>query len=366
MMKVLHLETGRHLYGGARQVLYLLQGLWEYPNCRNELVCPKGSEIMTGCRDVADRVHPLAMHGELDPVFFFRLTALLRSTRPDLVHVHSRRGADIWGGLAARICGIPAVVSRRVDNPESRLTIKSKYGLYRRIIAISRGIEQVLVSEGVDRSKMVCVPDAVNASLYQHKADRGWFRNEFGIPADAQVIGTVAQLIERKGHWYLLKAIPEILDNCPKTRFLLFGRGPLHATLLKRVREMGLDRVVHFCGFRSDLPKILPCLQLVVHPALMEGLGVSLLQAAAAGIPLVATRTGGIPEAVRDGRNGILVEPRDPAALAAAVLRLLKDPVLGRDLGRAGRSLVREQFSVDSMVAGNYRVYADLLQSPGV
>ncbi|MCF8106293.1 MAG: glycosyltransferase family 4 protein [Desulfohalobiaceae bacterium] len=363
MIKIVHLESGRHLYGGARQVQYLLQGLKACPGCRNELICPKGSQIMAGCRDAADRVHPLAMHGDLDPVLPLRLLRLLRRIRPDVVHVHSRRGADVWGGLAAKVLKIPAVVSRRVDDPESGLAVRSKYRLYRRVIAISKGIGRVLVSEGLDPGRLVCVPSAIDAREYRQQGDPEWFRSEFGIREGEQALGVIAQLIERKGHRHLLEALPEILARCPETRVLFFGQGPLQGPLQKKTREMGLEQVVRFCGFRPDLPEILPCLQLVVHPALREGLGVSLLQAAAAGVPIVASKTGGIPEVVRDGHNGLLVEPGDPAGLAGAAAALLKDPDLRREYGLKGREVVGRDFSIESMVSGNYAVYKDILAS---
>jgi glycosyltransferase involved in cell wall biosynthesis len=114
-------------------------------------------------------------------------------------------------------------------------------------------------------------------------------------------------------------------------------------------------------GYRDDLPRLLACMDLVVHPATMEGLGVSLLQASAAGVPVVASRVGGIPEAVRDGVSGLLVPPADVAALADAVLALLADPDACRRMGAAGRDLVAREFSVARMVEGNLAVYRELL-----
>jgi glycosyltransferase involved in cell wall biosynthesis len=138
--------------------------------------------------------------------------------------------------------------------------------------------------------------------------------------------------------------------------------GPLQ----ERIDRDGLAEHVRLVGYRDDLPKLLPCLDLLVHPATMEGLGVSLLQASAAGVAIVASDVGGIPEAVRDGVNGRLVPPADVPALAAAVLALLRDPVARARLGAAGRELVAREFSVAGMVAGNLAVYRELLAgAPG-
>jgi glycosyltransferase involved in cell wall biosynthesis len=171
----------------------------------------------------------------------------------------------------------------------------------------------------------------------------------------------VAQLIERKGHRDLLAALPDILEAFPDARVLLFGRGPLQEELERECRERGLADTVRFAGFREDLERILPCLDLVVHPAHMEGLGVALLQAAAAGRPMVAAPVGGIPEIVRPGETGMTAPPGDSGALAAAILALLRDPARARSLGEAAREHVRRHFSLESMVAGNLGVYRRIL-----
>jgi glycosyltransferase involved in cell wall biosynthesis len=142
---------------------------------------------------------------------------------------------------------------------------------------------------------------------------------------------------------------------------LFLGQGPLHGELASSIAAPPYRDRVRLAGFRADLPRLLPCLYGVVHPAEMEGLGVSLLQAAAAGVPIVASRAGGIPEAVRDGINGLLVPPGEPAALTQSIDRLLADPVYAADLGRRGRALVHEEFSLERMIEGNRRVYAAAL-----
>ena len=172
------------------------------------------------------------------------------------------------------------------------------------------------------------------------------------MPADALLVGVVAQLIERKGHRFLLAALPPLVAAYPELRVLFFGQGPLESALGQEIAAAGLAGVVSLAGFRHDLETILPCLDLLVHPALMEGLGVSLLQASSAGVPIVASRAGGIPEAVRDGENGLLVPPGDVAALGAAVDALLADPELRRALGAGGQALMAREFSIDAMVEG--------------
>jgi glycosyltransferase involved in cell wall biosynthesis len=358
-MKILHVESGRHVYGGAQQVLYLLDGL-AARGLDSLLACPAGSPIASQAGRWA-QVVPMAMGGELDAGLALRLRRLILRWHPDIVHLHSRRGADWWGGLAARSAHAPAVLSRRVDNREARWLAQIKYRFYDHVIAISEGIRQVLLAEGLPPGRVACVRSAVDAAPYLAPVDRGAMRSEFALPEDALVLGMVAQLIARKGHRHLLAALPALRARFPQLRVLMFGKGPEAAALRAQIAAGGLDDIVQLAGFRDDLARWLGGLDLLVHPADMEGLGVAVLQAAAAAVPVVATRAGGLSEAVLDGVTGVLVDAGDVDGLAAALARLLADPVLRRRMGEAGRRRVQSEFSVDAMVEGNLAVYRRVL-----
>jgi len=355
---ILHIETGRHLYGGALQVFYLMKGLAE-AGCRNTIVCPCGSDIAKA--DVpATQVCAVPVKGELDALFMLRLLRIISTVRPNLVHVHSRRGADIWGAVAAWCTNTPVIITRRVDNPESPAIARLKYRSYSRVVAISEGIRRVLLSEGVPAEKIECIPSAVDAVRFIAPCDRQWFLREFDLKPTHRTIGMIAQFIHRKGHRFLVAAAPKIMARCPEARFLLFGKGPLEEEIRQQCSRTGVaDRVI-FAGFRDDLARILPCLDMVVHPATLEGLGVSLLQAAAAGIPIIASRVGGIPEVVKDGYSGILIDPEDTVEFVNSVTRLLSEPELARLFGERGRRVVIEGFSIDAMVRGYLHIYQDL------
>jgi len=354
-MKVLHVEMGRHLYGGARQVAYLLDGLNRFPG-EHVLACGEGAEIVGAIRNPSVGIRPLPFRGDADLGFIGRLRRLIRSEKPDLLHVHSRRG-DLLAALAGRLENLPMIHSRRVDNPPRWADTRIKFPLFETIVTISEGIRDVLVEAGVPAERVVCVPSAVDTGRYRPGGDEAWFRSEFGLAEGETAIGMIAQLIPRKGHEVLFDALPAVLERHPQTRVLLFGQGPMEAELRTSVRARGLGDAVIFAGYRSDMARVIPGLDLVVHPAWMEGLGVSLLEAAACGVPIVATRAGGIPEIVKDAVNGRVIEPGDSAALASAIVDLLDDPARRRELGQAGRRLVLARFSVEAMVEGNYRVY---------
>ena len=358
-MKVLHVEGGRHYYGGARQVVYLLEGLAQR-GVENLLVCPPGAAIAEHAAPFAE-VLPTRLRGDLDVGFVARLHARIRTARPDLVHLHSRRGSDVWGGIAARLAGVPSVLSRRVDNRERAWAVALKYRLFDRVIAISDGIRDVLLAEGVSPQRRRCVRSALDARPWLQPVDRAAFRREFGLDDDAIVIGVVAQLIRRKGHRHLFDALKALHPERPRLRVLLFGQGPLRGDLEARAARDGLASIVRFVGFRDDLPRWMAGLDVLAHPADREGLGIALLQAQAAGVPVVASRAGGMPEAVEDGVTGLLVAPGDVPALADALRRLADDPALRESMGAAARARVLERFSVDAMVEGNLAVYREAL-----
>jgi glycosyltransferase involved in cell wall biosynthesis len=359
-VRILHLEAGSHLYGGALQVLLLVRGLQER-GIETLLVVPRGSGVEREARRRGLPCEALPLVGEADLRFFFGFRSLAKRWGPDLVHLHSRRGADTLGALAARTVGAKVVLTRRVDNPEAPWAVGLKYSLFRRVITISDAIRGVLARQGVDPRKLRVILSALDPEPFQEPCDRTPFLREFGLGEDARVVGMAAQFIPRKGHEILLQAVPRVLKDHPEARFLLFGRGPLQEDVERKVRAVGLQEVVRIPGFREDFPRILPCLDLLVHPATLEGLGIVLLQAGAAGVPVVSTATGGIPEVVVHGKTGLLVPPGDPMKLASAMISLLRDPELGRAMGKAARERIRAEFSVDRMVEGNLAVYREVL-----
>ncbi|MGB5208958.1 MAG: glycosyltransferase family 4 protein [Gammaproteobacteria bacterium] len=360
-MKVLHIETGMHLYGGGRQVVWLMHGLAER-GVDNLLVCPAGSAIAREDFPAGVRVDEVPMHGDIDLAFIGRVSRRIQRYAPDLVHLHSRRGADWLGAIAARRRGCPVVLSRRVTNPEHRWLAPIKYRLYDRVITISRAIAAELERAGVPAEKIRVVHSAAPPARFP-VWERSRFLQEFGLSEGARVVGMAAQFIRRKGHADLLAALPEVLQERPDVHVLLFGQGPLEDSIVQEIHDRGMAPRVQAVGFRADLDAFLSHIEILVHPALDEGLGVILLQASAAGVPVVSTSVGGIPEIIRDGKNGVLVPPGDSPALAAALAWLLDDSGLHDQMSRTGPGIVADEFSLEAMVDGNLSVYRDLIGS---
>ncbi len=359
-MKILHVETGRHLYGGPQQVVYLVSALIERGHdCT--LVCPPDSGIDTAARAAGIPVRNLFCAGDLDLPFAYRLVQYLQSARPDLVHCHSRRGADMLGGMAASIAAVPAVVSRRVDNTEMRLLAALRYRPFRKIIAISEAIAEVLRERGVDNERIEVIRDAVDTERFAEHADCRKVRAEFGVPSDACLIAAAGQLIPRKGHRYLLQAVADLKPSHPDIRLIIFGDGYLNNQLRAQAVSLGLGDIVQFAGFRDDLDDYMGCFDVFVHPALAEGLGVVTLKAAAAGVPVVGFDAGGLPEAVVDGETGVLVPAEDVEALHEAMVRLIDDDDLRQRMGIAGRKRMQNEFSIATMADKHVEFYEAVL-----
>lgn len=363
-LHIIHVEAGKHLYGGAQQVIYLLRGL-QARGHRSQLVCPQGAAVGQAARELGVAVHEIGPGGDLDLGFASRLATLLRTEQPDLLHLHSRRGADLWGAIGGRRAGVPVVLSRRVDNPEPAWLARHKYRRADRVVAISEGIAKVLHGLGLRPPQLQVARSAVDPTPYRCPANRDQLLTEFKLPGDATVAGVVAQLIPRKGHRYLFEALLRLRDRYPNLYLICFGQGPEQQALQQTARRLGVANRIQFAGFRTDLARWVGALDLLVHPALMEGLGIALLQASAAGVPIVACRAGGIPEAVRDGVNGLLVPAADADALAHAIGRILAEPALAQRLGEAGSELVDREFSADTMTDTNLRIYRELLDQRG-
>ncbi len=357
-MRILHVEAGRHSYGGARQVGWLIDGLAAC-GVDNLLVCMP-AHALAG-RDNA-RVFEWPIGGDLDFSLRRRLETLIAGEQPDVVHVHSRRGADSFGGRAARTAGIPAVLTRRVQSREPRVWLRWKCRPYAAIVAISSAVRDELLAGGIGADRIRLIPSAVDTgSFCPDPAARARLIDAFSLPTDARIAGTVAQLISRKGLELLPPLTARLLRDDPQFRLVLFGQGPERAGLEREVSRLGLAGRLLFAGFRDDWPELAPGLDLLLHPAHREGLGVAVLEAMSAGVPVVASAVGGIVDLIDDRLDGRLVAPGDAAAWHAAVSELLDRAELRQLLGEAGRRKVQSRFTIDRMADSYLRLYRELV-----
>lgn len=337
-------------------MLWLVKGLMR-AGVECLLVCTADSAMNKVARKADIPVANLSCRGDHDLLFAWRLFRLLRREKPDVVHCHSRRGADLPGGWSTRLAGIPAVLSRRVDNPESPRLAALRYWPFATIIAISVNIASVLRKNGLDQEKLVVIRDAVDVASLSAAPDRAVLQTEFEISDKAFAIAVVAQLIPRKGHRFVLDVLPGLLMHYPQIKVVFFGDGSHADETRFLTKKLGLSGAVRFAGFRDDLDEYLGAFDLLVHPADKEGLGVAMLKAAAAGLPVIAFDIAGAKEAVVHRKTGVLVEPHNLDGLQRAIEVMIQEPEMRRDMGVAGRQRMLDDFSVEAMVESHMAVY---------
>jgi len=309
-------------------------------------------------------VHDLRLPILYHPAFLPRLAGLARHVRrfrPDVVHTYLFL-ADVFGSLVARLAGAPAVVtSRRMDTskdlPRRTRAYRAANRWTDRIVTPSEAARQACIrAEGADPAKVVTVPNGVELARIDAAAPA-----EDVAGGEGPWIGTVGHLNPIKGHRTLVDALPVIRARHPRAQLLLAGEGMLRESLEQRARDLGLSDAVHFLGVRRDVPSVLKRLDLFVQPSHSEGMSNALIEAMAAGRPVVATRVGGNPEVVRDGVDGLLVPPADPEAMGRACADLLADRSRLEAFGREGRRRVEALFTVERMAAGMTEVYMGLV-----
>ncbi len=359
-MKTLHVDTGRDWRGGQAQVLHLARGLVARGH-EATLLTPDGP-LAERARAAGIAVRRLGARGEWNPFAAAETLAAIRAAGAGIVHAHSAH-AHPPAAIAGALAGVPVVVSRRVDFAIARHAGSAlKYRLpVARYLCISRGVRDVMRAGGVPESRLALVPSGVpladRAAIAARAAAGPSLRALIGAPDSAPVVGTVAALAPHKDHATLLEAAALVHRERPDVRFAWLGADDGCEAALRRARtRLGLEPVVALLGFRDDALELLSQFTRFALSSSEEGLCTSLLDAQALGIPIVATRVGGIPDVVEDGVTGRLAPPRDPAAFARALVASLADEAGARAGALRAADAVRA-FSVDAMVEGTLRVY---------
>ena len=299
----------------------------------------------------------------LDAALPFRLAAWLRREGAALVHTHNA-SPHLYGAIAARLAGLPVVHTKHGRNePEVRRKVllnRFASALTDRVVAVSADAARVAtLVERVDPRRVVVIPNGVDTREIRPGGDARAARALLGAPELGLHIGCVARLEAVKDHRTLLEAFAVVRAARPDAHLTLVGRGSLQAALEARAAAPDLAGAVTFAGERGDVTPLYAAFDIFALASRSEGLSLTLLEAAAAGLPIVATRVGGNAEVVADGSSGILVPPADPAAFARALLHLGDRPDRGA-LGAVGRALVEHGFSAERMAGAYGALYLEL------
>jgi glycosyltransferase involved in cell wall biosynthesis len=225
--------------------------------------------------------------------------------------------------------------------------------------------DKMIQGHGISAEKVIRIYNGIEIEHYlpqEENGSREKIRREFNVEENTQLIGAIGRLVWQKGFEYLISAMPEILEKSSRTKILLVGDGPLRGELEALAERLKIKKHVVFTGFRSDIRAVLSAIDVLVLPSLLEGFPMITLEGMAMAKPIIATRIDGTKEQIVDGESGILVPPRDPDAIAKAILRLSTDKVLAQNLGLGGRKRVENEFSVEKMVNTTEQVYQSLIQ----
>ncbi len=303
---------------------------------------------------------PLAPVNEVDLAAAWRLSRLVRKWQPAIVHAHDPHAvamASLGLSFGAPVPRPKVVASRRVDfHLQGNAFSQWKYRQVDGFIAASGAIRDVLIHDGIPADRIVVVHDGIDVEKIAHRPAAD-LHAEYWLPHGVPVLINVGALVAHKGQRFLIDAMPLVLREVPDAHLVIFGEGELRPVLEKQVKHLSLEKHVLLPGFREDVLSLVKSADLFVMSSITEGLGSAVLDAMAMKLAVVGTRAGGIPEAVVPGETGEVVEPGDARELAAAIVKLLKDPALRRGYGAAGRQRVVKQFDVEHLVTGTLAAY---------
>jgi glycosyltransferase involved in cell wall biosynthesis len=320
-------------------------------------------EIVTDLRRRGVAVQFLKRRFKYDPLAWWPMFQALRRERIDVLHAHSF-GQNAWGSVIGRLTGLPVVIAHehnwafrgRALRPviDRELIARCSSAM---IVVSQEARHRMIEVERIAPERLVLLPNGIRALP---PGDGATVRKELGIARDDPVIGTVCILRSEKALDVLVRAAALLVTDFPRLRVLIVGDGPERGTLDAQVEQLGLEDHVLLTGARTDVPDVLAALDVAVLSSEYEGIPLSLLEFMDAGKPTVATHVGGVPEVIEDGVQGVLVPPRDEAALATAVGGLLRDTDAATEMGGQAQDRCRREFSLDRTVERLEQLYERL------
>lgn len=365
-LSILHTESSLELGGQEFRILAEATGMMGRGH-RVYLAVQASSEINACAERNGLPVACLRMTKARYPALIREFQTLIRTLQIDVLNTHS--SVDSWAAsIAGRLSGRkPLIVRTRHKSTPIRSTFHHRL-LYKRlphgVIATAQAIRDELMRRlDLEDWRIVSIPTGVNLDCFHPENSDVLVKQELGITPEAPLVGTVAFLRSYKGINYFLDAAGLVLQEIPQARFVIVGDGPEKTRLIQQVIRSGLSDKVRFTGFREDVPKWLSLLDVFVLPSIeAEGTPQTVLQALAMERPVVACEVGGVPEVIHDGETGFLTRPKDVRGLAASVVRVLQNREQAGRMGRAGRRLVTEAYTLEAMLDQTEEFYERLLR----
>lgn len=376
---VLHLNAARTWRGGEQQTLYLAQGLAR-SGVRQAVFGREGSDLMERCAKAGIEFVAAKIGSELDVLAARRIARLARERGFSILHAHTAHAHTL--GLLARMFApeLRLVVTRRVDFPIRGLSgLKYKTRLVDRFAAISRNVRDVMLKDGIDERRITLIYSGTDTSRFRKLPDAGRLRREFQLLKNELVVGCVGALVDHKDQRTLIRAFASLppagrsggrngRKPVPPAALILVGDGDRRSEYKELARQLlhtepgerSRGRRIIFAGFRTDVPALLALFDIYAMSSKEEGLGTSVLDAMAAGLPVVTTDGGGLAEMVDEGRGGFVSPAENPAALSDSLLKMILDPRFRKSAGAYNRRRVND-FSVERMVQSYMELYTELV-----
>jgi glycosyltransferase involved in cell wall biosynthesis len=354
--------------GAERVVTDLARGLNR--DRFNTVVCSfKGGPLADEIRGAGIKVYVLNKSGRFDLMFPGRLLNIIKQERVNIIHAHTF-SPNFWGCLLGRLCGVPVIITTE----HNICSVKKIWQLYvdrilagfsNKIVAVSEQVRQSHIKqEKINPAKIITIYNGIDKADKRKTLDDSEVlqkQKELGLRPHIPTVIKVARLHPQKGHKYLLEAIKLITDVQPEIQFLIVGDGSLRKELEELSKRLRVDRYVVFTGFRSEIFDLLQIADIAVWSSVQEGFPITLLEAMAAGKPVIVTDVGGNSEAVKSGITGFIIPPKNPQALAESVLRVINDRKLLTEMGENARKHFLQNFTVDRMVDNTEELYISQL-----
>ena len=359
-MRVLYVDLEREWRGGQSQALITLRGLRERGH-EVELLAARDSPIANRAAEAGITVHQVARFG-LRGWAARAIRSLIAGKRFALVHLnepHALTAAWLAGAHRRRL---PLLLSRRIGFPLQKNAVsQARYRAVERFVANSKDVARSLIDSGIARERISIVNEGVEILPLRTPEQRSNARKHWGVKESEFLFGCVSVFVPEKGQRHLIEALPLVRALHPEARLLLAGDGASRAELEALAKHLGQTEAVLFPGFVNNVEQVYAALDAFVFPSEFEGLGTALQAAMAAGLACISTKRGALAEVVESERTALVVEP-DGKEFAVAMLRLIVEETLRKQLGEAGRRNVEQRFSAAAMLENTIRVYEDVLQ----
>lgn len=359
-MRILHTEWSDGLGGQEKRILAEAVGLAERGHSVI-IACRAHASIKVEAERLGIDTITVPMRKLYDIQSIFQLAGFLNKNRCDVVNTHS--GVDSWiGGTASRIAKVPVLArTRHLNIPLKRNLLNFVHYLPDVYITCGDNMRSNLISNcGFPADKVVSIPTGVGSEFFDVKKNVE-AKIKYGLLPDSIVITNVGVLRSVKGHEMTLRSVKAVVNVFPNAKYLIVGNGPRKEALMKFTDELGVAEHVIFTGFAEDIPEIYSFSDVAVLSSLSEGLPQSILQSMAAGIPVVATKVGGVPEVVIHEKTGLLVESGDHDGLSKSIIRILQNPDEAEKMRRNAGELILKEHTIDKMIDKLEGLYKKLL-----